>query len=154
MRATATSCVNSPTLDHVGTLTRTVEQTAELLGALAGRDFAVAPVDGIRIGVLRRQVDDAESGLIHARKLFEPVGSRRGCHVCTTEKPRALFHPLPVDVHDAEPVALGVFERADEVQAAISEVLAGTDVLSVACEARDDNGWAHTRVIGGHDCDL
>src|SRR5262245_35759092 len=48
----------SPTLDHVGTLTRTVAQTAALLGALAGRGFTIAPVDGIRVGVLRRQVDD------------------------------------------------------------------------------------------------
>jgi 2-dehydropantoate 2-reductase len=50
----------SPTCDHVGTLTRTVEQTAALLGVLAGRVVRVRPVDGLRIGVLRRQLEDAD----------------------------------------------------------------------------------------------
>src|SRR5262249_27482548 len=38
----------------------TVEQTATLLGVLAGRSFAPREVSGLRIGVLRRQVDDPD----------------------------------------------------------------------------------------------
>ncbi len=50
----------SPTCDHVGTLTRTVEQTATLLGVLADRPVRLHPVDGLRIGVLRRQLEDPD----------------------------------------------------------------------------------------------
>ena len=51
----------SPTCDHVGTLTRTVEQTATLLGVLAGRAGSTSrPVDGLRVGVLRRQLEDPD----------------------------------------------------------------------------------------------
>ena len=50
----------SPTCDHVGTLTRTVEQTATLLGVLAGRAIRLRPVDGLRVGVLRRQLEDPD----------------------------------------------------------------------------------------------
>jgi 2-dehydropantoate 2-reductase len=48
----------SRTLDHVGPLTRTAAQAATLLGAMAGRRYELRDVAGIRIGVLRRQVDD------------------------------------------------------------------------------------------------
>ena len=50
----------SQTLDHVGTLTATVEQTARLLGAMTGRAFDLPPAAGTRIGVLRRQLDDPD----------------------------------------------------------------------------------------------
>ena len=50
----------SPTCDHVGTLTRTVEQAAILLGVLAGRRYAIKPVSGLRLGVLRRQLHDPD----------------------------------------------------------------------------------------------
>ena len=50
----------SPTCDHVGTLTRTVEQTATLLGVLAGQPVRLHSVDGLRIGVLRRQLEDPD----------------------------------------------------------------------------------------------
>jgi 2-dehydropantoate 2-reductase len=50
----------SATCDHVGTLTRTVEQAAVLLGVLAGRRFELGPVSGLRVGVLRRQLDDPD----------------------------------------------------------------------------------------------
>jgi 2-dehydropantoate 2-reductase len=50
----------SATCDHVGTLTRTVEQAAVLLGVLAGRRFEVRPVARLRLGVLRRQLDDPD----------------------------------------------------------------------------------------------
>src|SRR5439155_6196305 len=45
-------------LDHVGTLTATVAQAAELLTAIAARPIDVRPVRGLRVGVLRAQVDD------------------------------------------------------------------------------------------------
>src|SRR5439155_11338367 len=50
----------SATCDHVGTLTRTVEQAAVLLGVLSGRPFELGPVSGLRVGVLRRQLDDPD----------------------------------------------------------------------------------------------
>jgi 2-dehydropantoate 2-reductase len=50
----------SATLDHVGTLTRTVPQTAALLGVITGRRYTLRPVDRLRLGVLRRQVDDPD----------------------------------------------------------------------------------------------
>jgi 2-dehydropantoate 2-reductase len=53
-------CPLSATCDHVGTLTRTVEQAAVLLGVLAGRRFELGPVSGLRVGVLRRQLDDPD----------------------------------------------------------------------------------------------
>jgi 2-dehydropantoate 2-reductase len=50
----------SRTCDHVGTLTRTVAQTATLLGVLADRPYELRPVSGLRLGVLRRQLDDGD----------------------------------------------------------------------------------------------
>jgi 2-dehydropantoate 2-reductase len=50
----------STTLDHVGTLTATVEQTARLLGSMTGRPFELPPAAGTRIGALRRQLDDPD----------------------------------------------------------------------------------------------
>jgi 2-dehydropantoate 2-reductase len=50
----------SPTCDHVGTLTGTVAQTAALLGVLAGRRYELRPVHRLRLGVLRRQLDDPD----------------------------------------------------------------------------------------------
>jgi aspartyl-tRNA(Asn)/glutamyl-tRNA(Gln) amidotransferase subunit A len=49
-----------PSLDHVGTLTRTVEQAAALLSVLAGREIALAAVPRPRVGVLRVQTEDAD----------------------------------------------------------------------------------------------
>lgn len=48
----------SHTCDHVGTLTRTVAQTAALLGVLAARPYELRKVSALRLGVLRRQLDD------------------------------------------------------------------------------------------------
>ena len=48
----------SVTLDHVGPLTRTAAQAAVLLGVIAGRTMELRPVSRLRLGVLRRQVDD------------------------------------------------------------------------------------------------
>jgi Asp-tRNA(Asn)/Glu-tRNA(Gln) amidotransferase A subunit family amidase/ketopantoate reductase len=49
-----------PTLDHVGTLTRTVEQSAALLAVLAGREMPLADVPRPRVGVLRVQTEDPD----------------------------------------------------------------------------------------------
>jgi 2-dehydropantoate 2-reductase len=48
----------SPTLDHVGPITRTSAQAAALLAVLSGRPCELVSVAGLRIGVLRRHVDD------------------------------------------------------------------------------------------------
>jgi aspartyl-tRNA(Asn)/glutamyl-tRNA(Gln) amidotransferase subunit A len=48
----------SPTLDHVGPMTRTASQAALLLSVISGRPLALSPVAGLQIGVLRRQLDD------------------------------------------------------------------------------------------------
>src|SRR4029077_11396150 len=50
----------SQSCDHVGTLTRTVAQTAALVGVLSNRAFELRPVPGLRVGVLRRQLDDPD----------------------------------------------------------------------------------------------
>ena len=50
----------APSLDHVGTLTRTVEQAAALLSVLAGREIALTDVPRPRIGVLRVQTEDPD----------------------------------------------------------------------------------------------
>jgi Asp-tRNA(Asn)/Glu-tRNA(Gln) amidotransferase A subunit family amidase len=50
----------SPSCDHVGTLTRTAAQAATLLGVFAGCSIELHPVERLRVGVLRRQVDDPD----------------------------------------------------------------------------------------------
>jgi 2-dehydropantoate 2-reductase len=50
----------SQTCDHVGTLTSTVAQTATLLGVMAGRRYELRPVERLRVGVLRRQLEDPD----------------------------------------------------------------------------------------------
>jgi 2-dehydropantoate 2-reductase len=50
----------SPTLDHVGPLTRSVAQAAALLAVLAGRPIELTNVARPRIGVLRAQVEDPD----------------------------------------------------------------------------------------------
>jgi 2-dehydropantoate 2-reductase len=50
----------SRSLDHVGTLTGTAAQAAELLGVLAGRRYALRRLTGLRVGVVRRQLDDPD----------------------------------------------------------------------------------------------
>jgi len=50
----------SPTCDHVGTLTATVEQAARLLSVLAAQPVELRRVSGARVGLLRRQLDDPD----------------------------------------------------------------------------------------------
>src|SRR3954471_1631701 len=49
-----------PTLDHVGTLTRTVEQSAALLAVLSDRPMPLTDVPRPRVGVLRVQTEDPD----------------------------------------------------------------------------------------------
>ena len=50
----------APTCDRVGTLTRTVAQTAELAGVLAGQSFAIDAATRPRVGILAAQIDDPD----------------------------------------------------------------------------------------------
>jgi 2-dehydropantoate 2-reductase len=50
----------SHTCDGVGPLARTVAGAAELLGVLQGRPCPIEPVGSVRVGVIRRQLDDAD----------------------------------------------------------------------------------------------
>jgi 2-dehydropantoate 2-reductase len=50
----------SPSCDHVGTLTRTAIQAASLLSVLSGREQRLSGVAGVRVGVLSRQLEDAD----------------------------------------------------------------------------------------------
>lgn len=63
------------TCDHVGTLTRTVAQTAVLLSVIAACPVDLRPVADVRVGVLRRQVDDPDLHPgVHAR-IGEALGA-------------------------------------------------------------------------------
>jgi 2-dehydropantoate 2-reductase len=68
----------SGTCDHVGTLTRTVEQTARLLSVLAARPVELRPTDGVSIGVLRRQVDDPDLTAGVRARVEEALEALRG----------------------------------------------------------------------------
>ena len=89
----------SATCDHVGTLTRTVEQTARLLGVLAGEPVRLHAVDGLRIGVLRRQLEDPD---VHP-------GVRARVAEALERLTRAGFELVDVDIPELELVddALG-----------------------------------------------
>jgi 2-dehydropantoate 2-reductase len=50
----------SHTCDGVGPLARTVAGAAELLAVLQGRPCPLEPVGGVRVGVIRRQLDDPD----------------------------------------------------------------------------------------------
>src|SRR5204862_4213611 len=76
----------SPTCDHVGTLTHTVEQTATLLGVLAGRRYDVRPVDGVRVGVLRRQLDDPDLVPAVRERVYEAL-ERLGLELVDVDVP-------------------------------------------------------------------
>jgi 2-dehydropantoate 2-reductase len=82
----------SPTLDHVGTLTRTVAQAAALLGVLAGRHYAVRSVDRLRLGVLRRQLEDPD--------LVPAVRAR--VHEAIARLAAAGFEPVELDIPELE----------------------------------------------------
>ena len=68
----------SPTLDHVGPMARTVEQAARLLEALAGRRYELEPVGGLRVGVLRRQLDDPDLRPLVRERVSDAAGTLAG----------------------------------------------------------------------------
>jgi len=87
------------TLDHVGTLTATVEQAARLLGAMTGRAVALSAPAGARIGALRRQLDDPDLTPGVRERTLEAVEALAG----------AGFEVVDVDLPELElvPDALG-----------------------------------------------
>lgn len=99
----------SATLDHVGLLTRTAAQAAVLLGVMAARTYELRRVAGLRLGVLRRQVDDPA---------VEP-GVRARVEEALERLARAGFELVVVDVPelDLADEALGaiVLKEAYEV---------------------------------------
>lgn len=90
----------SPSLGHVGTLTRTVAQGADLLAVISGVSMDREPVDGLRVGVLREQLDDP----CLASEL-------RTCVLAALDRLRALGFVLV----DVEIPALAVAEQAFNV---------------------------------------
>ncbi len=82
----------SPTCDHVGTLTRTVEQTAALLGVIASTSVTQQPFEGLRIGVLVRQLEDPDLTAGVPARVLEGLESLRA----------AGFELVDVDVPELE----------------------------------------------------
>jgi 2-dehydropantoate 2-reductase len=68
----------SATCDHVGTLTRTVAQAAVLLSVIAGHPIDLRPVANVRMGVLRRQVDDPDLRPGVYARVVEALGALEG----------------------------------------------------------------------------
>jgi 2-dehydropantoate 2-reductase len=89
----------SPTLDHVGPLTRTASQAASLLAVISGQPCELRGGADARIGILRRQVDDPA---------VEP-GVRRCVEDALERLRSAGFELVDVDVPELELVdeALG-----------------------------------------------
>jgi len=79
----------SPTCDHVGTLTRTVEQAAILLGVLARRTYAIELVSRLRLGVMRRQLDDPDLVPAVRERVLEAIDAlaAAGFHVIDVDLP-------------------------------------------------------------------
>jgi 2-dehydropantoate 2-reductase len=105
----------SPSCDHVGTLAATVEQTAQLLSVLAARPIELPPVDGLRIGMLRRQVDDPDLHTGVRARVLDALGALAA----------AGFELVDVDVPELELAdeALGavVLKEAWDVHRALFE---------------------------------
>jgi Asp-tRNA(Asn)/Glu-tRNA(Gln) amidotransferase A subunit family amidase len=105
----------SPTCDHVGTLTRTVEQTAALLGVIASTSVTQRPVEGLRIGVLLRQLEDSDLTAGVRDRVLDGLESLRA----------AGFELVDVDVPELELVgaALGsiVLKEAYDIHRGLLE---------------------------------
>lgn len=118
----------SVTLDHVGPLTRTAAQAAVLLGVIAGRNLELRPVSRLRLGVLRRQVDDpAVEPPVRAR--VEEALERFG---------RAGYELVDVDVPE--------LDLADEALGAIV-LKEAYDVHRHLLEVEADNYGDNTRAL-------
>jgi aspartyl-tRNA(Asn)/glutamyl-tRNA(Gln) amidotransferase subunit A len=105
----------SPTCDHVGTLTRTVEQTAGLLAVIASTSVTQRPVEGLRIGVLLRQLEDPDLTAGVRDRVLDGLESLRA----------AGFELVDVDVPELELVeaALGsiVLKEAYDIHRGLLE---------------------------------
>jgi 2-dehydropantoate 2-reductase len=126
----------SPTLDHVGPLTRTAVQAATLLEVISGHPCELRDVTGKRVGVLRRQIDDPD---------VEP-GVRR-CVEDALERLRALgFELVDVDVSE--------LDLADEALGTIV-VKEAYDVHRELLEREGDGYGPGTRAVieAGRDVD-
>jgi 2-dehydropantoate 2-reductase len=90
----------SPTCDGIGPLARTVAGAAELLAVLSGRPCPLEPVGGVRVGVIRRQLDDPD---VHA-------GVRARVTAALAALAGAGHELCDVDIPELEPAddALGV----------------------------------------------
>jgi 2-dehydropantoate 2-reductase len=79
----------SPSCDHVGTLTATVDRAARLLAAIAGTTIALAPTGSIRVGALRRQLDDPDLTAGVRARVLEALGVFRalGAEVVDVDVP-------------------------------------------------------------------
>jgi 2-dehydropantoate 2-reductase len=118
----------SSTLDHVGPLTRTAAQAAALLSVIAGREVPLREVTGLRIGVLRRQVDDPA---------VEP-----GVRACVADALQRLagagFELVDVDVAE--------LDLADEALGAIV-LKEAFDVHRTLLEREGDGYGVNTRLL-------
>jgi aspartyl-tRNA(Asn)/glutamyl-tRNA(Gln) amidotransferase subunit A len=106
----------SHTCDHVGTLTRTVAQTATLLGVLAGRRYEPRPVAELRVGVLRRQLDDPDVVPAVRERMTEAIErlGAAGLEVCDVDLPELELVDDALGtiiLREAWEVHRGLFER-------------------------------------------
>jgi 2-dehydropantoate 2-reductase len=130
----------SPTCDHVGTLTRTAKQTAALLEVLTNKPVRLSPVEGLRVGVLRRQLEDPDLTAGVRERVLEGLESLRA----------AGFELVDVDVPELElaDAALGsiVLKEAYDVHRELLEregdrYGAGTRALLEAGAKIDDDQY-------------
>jgi 2-dehydropantoate 2-reductase len=68
----------APTCDGVGPIASTVAGAALLLEVLQGRPCPIGPVDRIRIGVVRRQLDDPDVHPLVRARVTEAIGALAG----------------------------------------------------------------------------
>jgi 2-dehydropantoate 2-reductase len=130
----------APSCDHVGTLTRTVEQTAALLAAISGTAVALRPVAGLRIGVLARQLEDSDLAVGVRERVLAALDSLRA----------AGFELVDVDVPelelaDATLTAIVIKEAFDTHRALLERegdrLGPGTRALLEAGAQIDDDGY-------------
>jgi 2-dehydropantoate 2-reductase len=109
----------SSTLDHVGPITRTAAQAAVLLAVLSGRPCELVSVAGLRVGILRRHVDDpaVEDGVRRCvEEAFEAL-RRAGSELRDVDVPE-------LDVAD-ETIGTIVVKEAYDVHRELLEVEGG-----------------------------
>jgi aspartyl-tRNA(Asn)/glutamyl-tRNA(Gln) amidotransferase subunit A len=126
-----------PSLDTVGPMARTVEDTTALWSVLSGRRVPEPRLEGRTVGLLRRapdladgrETESSDEGEGWARRL-EELGAR----VVETELPGPQANTWPVFLHEAGAAHAATFPaRADEYGAVIRAKLEST--LDVASDA-------------------